>query len=541
MKKEINYRVGIYCRLSQDDGNDESQSIKAQKEIILDYVKKQDWTVVDTYADDGYTGTNFNRPEFNRMIKDIELGRINMVITKDLSRLGRNYIYAGYYTEEYFPEHNVRYIAINDDFDSADEDSCDFMPLKNIINEWYAKDISKKIRFTLEGKAKNGEPRNTVFPIFGYTYNELYERIPDPETADIVRLIYKKYIEYASSSRVARYLQEQKIYIPRFYNAVKYGYNKTKVLSMPEETYTAWTTGMVRDIIVKDAYLGTYKTAQTKGISFKNKKRRKNEDCYIFEHRYEPLVDKETWELANYLMRQTRSGTIAVEDNIFKGLLYCQGCGKALRFERRKNVKKNRIDCRYYCNNKNCTQSNSISKNLLEKVILKEIEFLKNAILAHKNILIKYLNREKLTLGNRTENVKKAIEKAKKNRAKINEKMVFIIEKRTERMLPDSTFYALMNTYSKEKRVFDDELVKLRVIEEENNPKNVQEATDVIQRLAEVQLSALLQYDFLQKIIRKIYVNCQLIAGSKHNRDITLRIEYTVPIEIMKPIMKDEK
>jgi hypothetical protein len=174
-------------------------------------------------------------------------------------------------------------------------------------------------------------------------------------------------------------------------------------------------------------------------------------------------------------------------------------------------------------------------------LVLKEIEFLKDAILVHQDVLSKYLNQEKLTLGNQTADVRRAIAKAKKNSEKINEKMVFIIEKRAERMLPDSTFYTLMNAYRKEKSVFDDELAKLRIMEEENNPKNVQEATDIIQRLAEVQLSALLQYDFLQKIIRKIYVNCQLIAGSKHNRDITLRIEYTVPIEIMKPIMKDEK
>ena len=159
---EKKYWVGIYCRLSQEDGNDESQSITTQKEILLDYVKKQGWRVVDVYADDGYTGTNFNRPEFNRLIEDIKVGKINLVITKDLSRLGRNYVQTGYYTEEFFPEHNVRYIAIGDNFDSLDESTCDFMPFKNIINEWYAKDISKKIRFTLEGKAKSGEPRNTV-------------------------------------------------------------------------------------------------------------------------------------------------------------------------------------------------------------------------------------------------------------------------------------------------------------------------------------------------------------------------------------------
>ena len=170
-------RVAIYCRLSRDDGNvDESQSIQSQKAILTEYAIKNNFVIHDIYIDDGYSGTDFNRPSFLRMLEDIEHNKINIVITKDLSRLGRNYIQTGYYTEDYFPKHNVRYIAINDSFDTEKEETTDFAPFKNIINEWYAKDISKKIRFTLDNKAKNGEAKNTVFPIFGYTYNESYER-----------------------------------------------------------------------------------------------------------------------------------------------------------------------------------------------------------------------------------------------------------------------------------------------------------------------------------------------------------------------------
>ena len=541
MKKDKNYRVGIYCRLSQEDGNEESQSIKTQKDIILDYVTKEGWHVVDIYADDGYTGTSFNRPEFYRMLKDIEMQKINLVITKDLSRLGRNYIYAGYYIEDYFPAHNVRYIAINDAFDSMDEDSCDFMPLKNFINEWYAKDISKKIRFTLDGKAKNGEPRNTVFPIFGYAYNERFERVPDPETAEIVRLIYRKYIEYASSSRVAKYLQTEGIYIPRFYNAVKYGYNKVKILSMPEETQTAWTSGMVRDIIIKDAYLGTYKTAQTKGISFKNKKRKKNDDCYVFEHRYEALIDKETWEAANEIMRKTRSGTVLVEDNNFKGLLFCQDCGKLLRLERRKNVKKNIYDYRYYCNNKECRQSNSISKKTLEHIILQELEHIRTAILSNKTVLMQYLNRNQRKLGNKVEYIESAMQKSKEMALKIDKKIALIIEKRSEGMLPDSTFYHLMENYKKEKQVFDEELVKLRALKIDSSPYNVKSAIDVIKQLQAIDLTALIRYDFLQKVIKSIYIKSECINGSIHNRNMKLNVQYNIPIKIIKSIIINEE
>ena len=244
-----NCRVAIYCRLSREDGNEESQSISSQKEILTDYVTKQGWNIVDIYIDDGFSGTNFERPDFKRLLVDIEIGKIDIVITKDLSRLGRNYIQTGYYTEEFFPEHNVRYIALNDGFDTSQEETTDFAPFKNIINEWYAKDISKKIRFTLDNKAKNGDPRNTVFPIFGYAYNENYERIPDPETAPIVQLIYKKYVEMGSSVKVARYLKEQKIKIPRYYNAIKYNYNKKKVLEMSEDELTTWRPDGIRELI----------------------------------------------------------------------------------------------------------------------------------------------------------------------------------------------------------------------------------------------------------------------------------------------------
>ena len=541
MMNETKYKVGIYCRLSQEDGNDESQSIKTQKELIFNYVKKQGWTVAGIYSDDGYTGTNFNRPDFNRLINDIKLGKINLVITKDLSRLGRNYIQAGYYTEEFFPEYNVRYIAINDNYDSFDEDSCDFMPFKNIINEWYAKDISKKIRFTLDGKAKNGEPRNTVFPIYGYTYNELYERIPDPETAEIVRIIYKKYTECASTSRVAKYLQEQGVYVPRFFNAVKYGYNKAKVLAMPQETYTAWTTSMVRDIIVKDEYLGVYRTAQSKGISFKNKKRRKNDNCYIFEHRYEPLVDKETWELANSLLKRSNSGTVLVEDNIFKGLLYCKDCGKVLRIERYRTLKKEDFTYRYYCNNKECKYCNSIPKKTLEELLIKEIECFKVSLLSRRKELLECLNKEKETLTSKAVDIQTAIDKAKTNSEKIDKKIMHIVEQYIDGALPESTYHLLLESFNKEKQMFEDEIIQLMSLKcDFPTTKKHMDAMELMEKIASIEPQKLLKYDFLQKFIDKIFVKAEHIDGSKHKRNIMIDIKYNIPMELMTPVLKNE-
>ena len=205
------YRIAIYLRLSRDDGNEESQSIQSQREMLTTYVNEKGWKIYEEYVDDGFSGTNFNRPDFQRMISDIESGIINMVITKDLSRLGRNYIHVGYYTEDYFPEKRVRYIAVNDGYDSDNEDGNDFVPLRNFMNEWYAKDTSKKIRSILNEKAKNGEPKRTSLPLYGYAFNEKNERVPDYETAPIVKLIFDKFIELGSIAKVVAHLKEKKL------------------------------------------------------------------------------------------------------------------------------------------------------------------------------------------------------------------------------------------------------------------------------------------------------------------------------------------
>ena len=368
------YRTAIYCRLSREDGNEESQSIQAQKSVLTEYVQKQGWQIVDIYADDGFSGTNFDRPDFMRLLEDIEQGKIDLVITKDLSRLGRNYILTGYYVEEFFPEHNVRYIALNDSYDTLNEDGNEFVPFKNIINEWYAKDISKKIRFTLNNNAKNGVCKKTNHPLFGYNYNSAYERIPDPDTAPIVQLIYKKFIETSSTIKVAEFLKENHIKIPLYYNAIKFDYNKKKVMSMTEEELTDWNRDSIRQIIKNDAYLGTYRTSLTKSVNYKIKKRTKNKDCYIFENRFEPLIDRETWEIANKIMGRTRSGTIPLEENVFKGLVFCKDCHQLMRFEQQIDRKTNdRHIGKYYCVNKLCNCRNTIRKNFLIEVVRNEL------------------------------------------------------------------------------------------------------------------------------------------------------------------------
>lgn len=540
---ELKNRCAIYCRLSREDGNEESQSISSQKEILTDYAQKQNWNIVGIYTDDGYSGTNFDRPDFQKLLKDIELGKIDIVITKDLSRLGRNYIQTGYYTEEYFPNHNIRYIALNDGFDTNVEEGNDFVPFKNIINEWYAKDISKKIRFTLDNKAKNGEPRRTVFPIFGYAYNDAYERVPDPETAPIVQLIFRKYIEWSSTYRIANYLKEQKIKIPSYYNAVKYNYNKKKVLEKSEDELTTWGKDVVRDILMREEYLGVYKTAQSKSKSFKNKKRTANKDCYVFPNRYEPLIDRETWEIANKMLKRTRSGLVSRDENIFKGLVFCQDCGHLMRFERRLDKKTNQYSYRYYCLNKLCGNGNCISRENLHKVVKYEVLALKQSILSKPNEFIE-LSRKYDKKGRiiKTDTEAEILKATKKN-DEIDMFIQKLFEQNAKGIIPTSTFDMMMGKYNKEKEMVEDEIRSLtrKHQEELSLPKNENSANELISELENLSEEDILSYKVLQKLIKRITVKSTSVNNNTHKRIFEITIVFSYCDEVIKEFRTYEK
>ncbi len=536
------YRVALYLRLSRDDGNEESQSIQSQREILTNYVEKHNWYIVDEYVDDGYSGTNFERPNFKRLIEDIELGKIDIVITKDLSRLGRNYIQVGYYTEEYFPQKNIRYIALIDNFDSDKEEGNDFVPFKNVINEWYARDTSKKIRSILNNKAASGEPRNTVFPIFGYTYNESYERVPDSETAPIVKLIFKKFIELGSTRKLAEYLTAQKIKTPRYYNAIKYNYRKATVLAESEESLCKWSRHTLSDLLIKEEYLGVYKTAQTKSLSYKNKRRHQNKDCYIFEGRYEPIIDRGTWELVQKILKESQRTSVPIQENIFRGLIFCADCGKLMRLERRTNVKQNIYDYRYYCNNPECEFPNTISKRMIEGAFVREILSMRDYILTKESEFIEYASK----FDDKGRSVKTDIERDLERALQLNEKIdgfiSGIVEKNILGELPTSTYNTMMQKYKKEKVALEDEIRNLtrKKNQELANPTNVLRANELVQLLKELTEETLLQPYIIQKLVRKILIRTKMINNSRKNREIELTIQYYGCDEILKGFLTYE-
>lgn len=534
-------RAALYLRLSKDDGNDESQSITNQRAMLTSFANERGYLIVDYYVDDGFSGTNFERPDFKRMIEDVNLGKINMVITKDLSRFGRNYIHTGYYLEEFFPEHNVRYIAINDNYDSANDFGNDFGPFKNVINEWYAKDISRKIRGILDSKAKRGEPRNTVFPIFGYNYNSAFERVPDAETAPIVKLIYQKFIECGSATRVAKFLTESKVKTPRYYNAVKHNYNMKKVLTMDEIALTTWTPSGVRDIISKEEYLGVYKTAQSVSVSYKNKKRYDNKNAYIFENKYPPLIDKQTWEIANNIISNSRSGKLPVIENVYKGIVICADCGKPMNLERRNNDK-GILDYRYHCSKPTCKFTNSITKKEIENLIRNELWDLKRVVLDNKEKCLQFA--ENFSLDGRMvkSDIETELNKAMQKNAEIDGYIERLFEENVKGIIPNSTFSMLLEKYNKEKKAYEDEIeeLKKRLRIEQNNGEYAIKVKRLIEQLENTDFTRELNFELVHKFIRFISVKTEYLKKSRKYKSIHIEFHYFKCDEIIKEFKERE-
>ena len=322
----IDYKVGIYIRLSREDEEkekyQESESIGNQRTLLMQYIRQNKLNFISEYVDDGVSGTSFDRPAFNRMIADIESGKINMVVTKDLSRLGRDYIKSGYYTEQYFPEHNVRYIAILDNIDtSLDSANNDIAPFKSILNEMYAKDTSKKINSVLQTKRNNGEYLGTA--PYGYKKDpeNKYHLVIDEEAANVVKLIYEKYLAGFGTMQIADYLSKKKIPIPSDYNKRKRG---TKSL-----TYGLWQQSTVRFILSNEIYTGTVIQGKRKKVSFKSKKfiNLPEEDWVKVENMHEAIISKEDFERAKKVIEATKGSRVVQNDYLFKGLLRCYDCG----------------------------------------------------------------------------------------------------------------------------------------------------------------------------------------------------------------------
>ncbi len=402
MKENSIFKVGLYIRLSKDDLTHELDSIVSQRSLLNQYVKENNYNVIDEYVDDGFTGTNFDRPAFKKMIKDIEVGKINMIITKDMSRLGRDYIGTGELIEKYFPNNNIRYIAINDGIDTfIDNTNNDIAPFKAIMNDMYAKDISKKVKTSLHSRMKDGLYVSGRCP-YGYMKdpNNKNHLIINEEQAEIVRLIFDLALQGKTYHYIAQELTKRKIKTPASY--YNYIWNKkcnTKELGI-------WVDTTIKAILTNGIYVGDAVQGKTRKINYKLKKTIKNnpKDYIIVKNTHEEIIDRDTFNYVQTLLPKNVKRPEKKRFYLLDGLLYCGDCKHRITIRYQNKTGRSYTTCNYYRTYSKyhvCT-THTNNYEILERVILDNIkdvckyldknkikDFIRNITFEDDNLLIK--------------------------------------------------------------------------------------------------------------------------------------------------------
>ena len=496
MKTQINnYDVGIYCRLSRDDnnGNSESMSISNQREMLKAYVKDNGWSISDIYIDDGYSGTTFERPEFSRMIQDIEAGKINLVITKDLSRLGRNYVQTGQYTDFFFPRHGVRYIAVNDNHDSESDIDNDITPFKNILNEMYAKDISKKVKSARKTSAKQGKFMGSVTP-FGYIKNPLnkYQLIPDEEAALIMQRIFKLFADGNAARHIADILNRESVSSPAIYYYSKLG----KQHPNPKVSNT-WTSSTISQLLTNEVYLGNMVQGKRAVTSFKTGERHFTDpsEWIVVEGTHEPLVDMETWEAVQkrkavkyQMTRICHTGEIS----LFAGLLKCSDCGSALVFNTKNMRGKTYMGykcSRYIQHGKYICSIHSVSLELLEETILQDIQYnAKLAVSDHDRFIKRLMCLEKDEQEEKRLILERKMREANNRIKTVDGLSKKLFEDRYSGNVPDSIFKKMMSDYENERNELQNNIDywKLELSKIKSADNNVSKWVENISKYTEI-------------------------------------------------------
>ncbi len=510
--------TALYCRLSLEDGKDnESMSISNQKLLLKDYAEKNGMFNCEFYVDDGFTGRNFNRPAFQRMISDIESGRISCVITKDLSRLGRNYIESGSYMEVFFPKHNVRYIAITDNYDSLNKQEMDIAPFKNILNDMYSRDISKKVlagRMTRsrQGKFCGGQPPLGLMR----DPDDNGHLIIDPETAPIIRRIFDLALDGFGNMKICKVLMEERIPITRMQTGTDCDIN-----------YYAWSGSRISTILRNPFYKGAHVVCKThqKGIRSNTYNIIPRDQREVIEDCHEAIIPKAEWDKVQQLIDRRppiMKGNNCPYYNIFHGIVYCATCGKSMqvRYEKVGRTNKDRrtgkerepIDKAYYiCQTynrlgKNACTSHKIEARDLYNLVLADIQEVAAMALKDKEAFYGRLSRrmEKQYLAD-TDSLKKEYENLAQRNQEIDDTFISLYADKAKGILTEKRFLKLMDAIEKEQENNQSRMQEIAALisEEEHSEGDVQMFMGEIRRYAAI---TELDETVLNRLINRILI-----------------------------------
>lgn len=464
-----NPKVAAYIRLSKEDEKEgESESVSNQRELIKKYVLQNNLGTCEFFIDDGYSGGNFERPSFKRMIYEIENGNITTVITKDTSRLGRDFVETSHYMFRYFPEHNIRYIAILENFDTANPNGVeDMIPFQTIINDWYLKDTSKKIKSVRQNKMRQGLYMGSTVP-YGYKRSEEdnCKFVIDEYSSEIIKRIFKMRLEGIKPTMIARTLSDEKISPPSIYN----GKNIKKTFT----TYL-WGLSTINQILTNPIYIGNMIQRKYDKVNYKSKKkiRLKEEDWIIVENCVPPIISKEDFDTVQKMKKNNDTKTAKGYNYLLKGLVVCGDCGSAMSVRRRTNkrkLKENQLEVYYCCSNNIRFRNGVCSLHYFKEQKLNDI-----VINYLKDIFSKYANKSEL------EKIGKQIEKSICETQNLNDKIIKYNKK------INSVKEALKNLYVDKisNIISEDEFLELKeqLEEDRNNYTNkINEINKMIKR-----------------------------------------------------------
>lgn len=507
LQKVLNlFNVAIYIRLSREDGDkEESDSVGNQRKLLAEYIaKKEDFILYDVYVDDGYSGTNFNRPSFQRMIADIEDGKVNCVVVKDLSRFGRDYIDTGRYLERYFPELGVRFISVTDSIDSMKQAYDMLLPIKNIFNEQYARDISKKIQATVKSKQKAGEFIG-AFTSYGYKKSPVNKNklVIDDYAADVVRRIFSLYIQGYGKQRIAKLLNAEGILCPAEYKKVN-GENYKNCNRLESTTY--WSYSTINSILHREMYVGNM-VQGTKHQRMRGKqKKMPKEDWIIVENTHEPIIDKETWEKAQSLLKKrTRELDLETNKNIFAGFVKCGDCGRAMTknmWRRADGSKTYSLYCgTYKRNGKQYCTPHTLPMAVLEDIVLGDLK----AIVDSVDNLKELVQSQSFTASKVKRIADTELGKIKAELERVKRLKKSIYEDYREELISKEEFLSYREDYLKKEELYSKQIEALEEKKKDNVTEDVFE-TPWLKRLLELKDIESLDRDIVVEMISEIRV-----------------------------------
>ena len=500
MAKQTIYNAGIYVRLSQEDMRaGESLSIEHQKLILTKYVREQGWNLVDTYVDDGFSGTDFNRPSVQRLLSDAQTGRINLIICKDLSRFGRNYIEVGQYIDYIFPLHNIRFIALNDNVDTANRDSnaMEMMPVINLFNEWHASSTSKKIKAVNLANAKAGK-YTCANAAYGYTKadDEKHTPIIDPEAAEVVRRIFKLRSQGMSPRAIGDQLNAENIPIPSDYRCQKKGIVNTKY------TRHLWTQVQIRQILDNPIYLGKLAMMRVTSVSYKNHKkvRKDPSEWVVTEDTHEAIISQELWdkvrEAEKAVSHGKRDGKGVTQP--LSGMLFCPDCGYKMKAAGRKRTLKSGElirECYYNCSSyvlhgKELCSTHYISQKQIEAVIIADIRSMADLVVKDEQTArAAFLSKKEQQTSRQSKADIKKLNDSKHRLAELENLMQSVYEDKVMGKIPEHICVSFLEKYEAEQQELRAVIADLeeRLSAEKQDREDVEEFIRRLKKYVDVQ------------------------------------------------------